>query len=504
MTNCAATTKDLTNAEQEDQNKSLIKYSLILLAIILVRLLFEFNLFYLKTFGSSYELIKAHGVLYAFWTTYCITYFLYFINIFLFLSLIIFFLTGARYQKIFSYLSTLSPVLLTPIIIDSALSSHFDANYLYATRENFWNNLFFWRFSGDATIGMLVEIALIVIIAFRFVWHETGSLCKGLSAVALFDIGVVAYSTPDLFYSRQESLSSSQFVLIHYLCVNLFLTLLTYMSFSSKAKLASIAINCRGLRYATFFSSFLIGTLINAEITGQYPLERSFSGALVIFFTWQCAVIWNDIADINIDRITNRGRPLVIGVVSATDYRMMSYVLCSWVLLFAANTSLHMLGLAFWALIAAAIYSCPPVRLRKNFSGHLVIGTSIFFSFYAGLSINNVPTSAMVVKAYIVGAYLGLLGTILSLAKDLKDLEGDSREGVANLFTLAGKERGKLLFILLYALVLLSSLFILYKQKLEVVSFVILLAYLYYKREKLSYVYISGIAMAFWCYLGAF
>ena len=160
----------------------------------------------------------------------------------------------------------------------------------------------------------------------------------------------------------------------------------------------------------------------------------------------------------------------------------------------------YILLLIILGIFLAIIYSAPPLRLRRNYVGNLLIGISLVISFIVGvLSISDLGI-LFEVKNITYSFILFLLGTVVTFAKDIKDVKSDYKFGIKNFYTIYGKEKGKRIVIFLVFLILNTPAFILKNLVLLPLTFIVSLSacYIYYKKEDEKPVYIvSALLMAF-------
>jgi len=211
----------------------------------------------------------------------------------------------------------------------------------------------------------------------------------------------------------------------------------------------------------------LFGFAHTARQVGRPPLPDNqaelFSllcavGAITLLFVY--AKIINDIYDLTIDRISNKRRPMVEGIISVDAARRLSTVLLAVSGIFAllvCNRSF----ICQWLVIGGLsyLYSTPPARLRRFWPiGHMtlvLIGGSVFV---AGTCIARPDGLLNVGENKTILACLLLAFFFLSQIKDLKDIEGDRQGGVDNIFGCVSHPRG--LALIFYSGFLLMAFFV--------------------------------------------
>ena len=156
-------------------------------------------------------------------------------------------------------------------------------------------------------------------------------------------------------------------------------------------------------------------------------------GSISLLFVY--SKIINDIHDLAIDRISNKGRPLVQGLIGTDEASGLAAILLviSGILAVAVKRDFFCLWLFIWGL--SYVYSSPPFRLRRFWPvSHVVlalIGASVFMSgaCIAGPEVFYTVRAGTDISMCILPAFF-----FLCHIKDLKDIEGDRAAGIWNLF----------------------------------------------------------------------
>lgn len=134
------------------------------------------------------------------------------------------------------------------------------------------------------------------------------------------------------------------------------------------------------------------------------------------------AYLYNDITDMEIDRVNKLNRPLAIGEVSQKDARnlIIPLVIIAFATSLLINFEVFLLTLTYLGL--AFIYSFPHVRLKNKFLlNKVTVGTGTAFSYLiGGAAAGTIPP-----PIYLLASF-GLLATVSgSIVLDLRDTEGD-------------------------------------------------------------------------------
>ncbi len=184
------------------------------------------------------------------------------------------------------------------------------------------------------------------------------------------------------------------------------------------------------------------GLLFTAHQIGNYPkilntpdMLKLISAALSISFLFIYAKLINDVNDLTIDRISNRKRPLVEGLMDKVDASRLSFVAAALSLVMAIPVGRDFFY--FWFLMwgLSYVYSVPPFRFRRFWPlNNLILATIGTAVFMAGASIARPDDFYAALKNKEIIAYILLAFFFLCHLKDLKDIEGDRAGAVSNLF----------------------------------------------------------------------
>jgi len=333
-----------------------------------------------------------------------------------------------------------------------------------------------------------------MIVLFGYVYFKTRNFWKGILFALFVEVFLIVFSTPDLFFGEGMGDYFYNFFLPFYYFIPFLFFLMLSLFIFQKEKSFAILGNMRPLRSLIFVLAVFLGGVVQLLMKENvYPLQL-FLGSLAMFLAWQVAIIVNDIYDVDIDRACNRLRPLVKGTLSVEEYKMAASILFFLSLSFAVLLGIRVLFLIASVLFFAYLYSVPPLRARNNIGGNIIIGISILIAFWVGIYSSG--SGDILAKPIVfLSGLIFLLGMVLTLAKDIKDIEGDKQNGVVNLFTIYGREKGKRItaFLIFVSLMVPAIVY------LDLTIFVFSLAAViyYYKRESIFGIYISGVLVVF-------
>jgi len=151
------------------------------------------------------------------------------------------------------------------------------------------------------------------------------------------------------------------------------------------------------------------------------------------------AIVTNNIADIETDKISNTGRPLIKGTVKQAPYLLAGILCLSYTLILSLLAHRMMFYSIMMISAGYYIYSCKPFRLKRiPFIAKLLIGFNSLVVAVCGF----VLAGGRLIDFPVDWALFILLP--LSLAAnfvDLKDTAGDSQTGIKTLPVIFGERR---------------------------------------------------------------
>jgi 4-hydroxybenzoate polyprenyltransferase len=151
------------------------------------------------------------------------------------------------------------------------------------------------------------------------------------------------------------------------------------------------------------------------------------------------AIVTNNIADIETDKISNITRPLVKGTVERSSY-LMAGILC---LAYALALSFLVHRMMFYSILTISagyfIYSCKPFRLKRiPFLAKLLIGFNSLVVAVCGFVLAGGRLIDFPVEW---GVFIVLPLSLAANFVDLKDTAGDSKTGIKTLPVIFGERR---------------------------------------------------------------
>ncbi|MCX6569649.1 MAG: UbiA family prenyltransferase [Candidatus Aminicenantes bacterium] len=340
-------------------------------------------------------------------------------------------------------------VILPPLL--DRLAFHRPGRYEYSMPGHFLKKaLTFFRNEPGAGKGIFIEIVvlLILVVVYTVLKARSGWRAAG-AGLTLYGIFAVA-GTPRLFLPIPRMSVPGVFESRHILYAGVYLVLLLAIVAAGfglyRLKLLKAVFrDLLSFRSAHFALMAAAGVYFNSGIRRRpFPgLLYGLIAVLLALLVWVVTVLWNNAHDLEIDRITGRSRPLVLGWVTPGEYIRLGRA----VALFSLFTSGLLGAKAFLivglALFSAQAYSAPPLRLRLRLASNLFIGWGSFLMFclgyFAWTTIKEWPLERVPVSVSLI--ILGAL-SLGTLTKDAKDYEGDLKVGARTVFTVLGPEKG--------------------------------------------------------------
>jgi 4-hydroxybenzoate polyprenyltransferase len=184
-----------------------------------------------------------------------------------------------------------------------------------------------------------------------------------------------------------------------------------------------------------FLWGSIVGALLAGHEKGAQPLFATIAGPLAMYLVGLVAYVYNDIRDLDADRINAGHRPLPSGRVSKGQ--AMELVITSGVLALTLSLLLNPLvfAVAAFGIFLAYIYSTPPFSL-KNYA----ISKWVVASLWAGVA--SLGGSLAVSKITGKTLYAAILFTVQGLAcsplADLMDITGDRMAGKKTIAVVLG------------------------------------------------------------------
>lgn len=388
--------------------------------------------------------------------------YIFWLSVFLTVAILAKLFLKLRVVEALKLILVFSPLILIPPLIDPVLTGGEGGHIFYSFEMNTFLYNYLNCFNPFAEIGTVTRgVRIEVLAAFAgsfyvsFYIFRAGLLRSILFAFSIYTTvffygylpAIYKISGIDFYKLSGEAVTgvtrSHKFFFMYLAPSVLIMTAITGLLYkennvSLRSSVFSFLYPSRLLFYILLLG---LGFIFISHQSGLYPgilnhedLMRFISAAISITLLFVYAKILNDIYDIEIDKISNRERPIAKGTVPIESAEQTKNVLLLPSLIFAlaSEVSFIFYWLFIWA--AAYVYSATPFRLRRYYpAGHLIlsaIGVSLFLAGGA-LSRSYEVYSAIHQKEIMLYVFLAFF--FLSNIKDFKDVEGDKAGGVVNI-----------------------------------------------------------------------
>lgn len=398
------------------------------------------------------------------------------------------------------------PVIWLAPIVDIFLSHGrgYKMTYIFDTGSGLIFD--FFTFFGPslavgATYGMRVGIALILIGTGWYLWRESKSIFLtffGIISVYLF--GFLMGSLPGLIYTFShlnsgigtfsDVLSYFEKIIAHSTIAHNTLhdgtssvTSLRFFELGFDKLLSQILFimscffggllfwkmnpqkffvvlkNCRLERVSSYIAILVSGmgfAYINRF--GNPFIWIDLFGIVCILISWislwMYAVHVNDIADIEIDKISNSDRPLIKKELNSEFMQETGYVWLAVALLGSWSVGYYPFFMSLVYIAASYIYSAPPLRLRRfPLVSSFLISVACLATILSGFFFISVQKQIQAFPPLLAVGII-IMVTLAINVKDMKDISGDKADGILTLPILFG-ENGPKVVGLCFALCLL-------------------------------------------------
>ena len=180
-----------------------------------------------------------------------------------------------------------------------------------------------------------------------------------------------------------------------------------------------------------------------------------------VIFAWYATVVFNDIIDQDIDKISNQKRPLITKTISENSYAHIGVFLTifSVILVAMVNTHASLLLIAYHAI--SYIYNTPPLRLKRfPLAATFIAAIASFFIVAIGFIIVT-PEHSLVGFPPHIAILLIIAYTISLPIKDLKDMRGDKENNIHTIPAIFGEKIGRLIIAICIFISFILSIFLL-------------------------------------------
>ena len=175
-------------------------------------------------------------------------------------------------------------------------------------------------------------------------------------------------------------------------------------------------------RVIIFFWGSLVGALLAGSDIGIQPLFPTIAGPVAMYLVGLLAYVYNDIRDIDADRINAGNRPLPSGRV--TKKQAMKLVVGSGVLALILSLLLNpsVFAVVLFGIFLGYVYSTPPFSLKNH-----PVSKWIIASLWAGVASvgGSLAISEITAKTLYAATLFTVQGLACSPLADVMDIAGD-------------------------------------------------------------------------------
>lgn len=366
-------------------------------------------------------------------------------------------------------------LLLLPPVIDFLVTHGRGQDILYLGMREKANplKLFFSFFGNDPgiTLGMRIEIVIALIGIFSYLYIKRKNLLLSLLYTVLaYELIFLYCAFPFmLIFITHAHVPNYSLMMLRFFAFLIFITGLVFLYLVRPIYFLSIAKDLRWLRVSHYSLMLLLGAVWvyhDTPLSFTAILEKNphFIGAFVfailsIFFAALFSIIMNNQIDLDIDRISNPSRPLIVGTIPLKMYNTIGYYSLFFALIYAALSGFKTLFIISLVLATYFLYSVPPIRFKRVFVlSKLVISLNSLVMILLGFILvtdNLIHFPKVFIPIYLIGF------TLAANFIDIKDYAGDKATKIKTLPTVFGLQNAKRLIGLAFLGVYLSFYFLL-------------------------------------------
>ncbi len=380
------------------------------------------------------------------------------------LMIVTYIFTRQRIDKIAKLVFTSFFILLSVSFFDTILSLGVGFDQMYMLPSVHDNILLRWiTFSipfgtTGVTPGMKIESFIIISVFFLYVYAIKKSIIKGIIGsftiyTTIFFWGCMPFAIKYFltFFELPYELTS-QLILNFTLLLMLILGTIVYYLYNKKYPLQLIK-DMDPFRIIHYLLMFVIGIVFGNYVSyASFTLTETnifhwFFAPAAIIFAGLFALVVNALADVNIDKISNPNRSLIDGTIPRDHFIKVGIISFFLACLYASVIDQIAFLIIFLVMGSYFIYSAPPLRLKRVFffSKFWISFNSlilIILGYYFVTGRTDIPYE--IVLAFFIG-FTALINFI-----DIKDYEGDKKEGIKTIPTVLGLKKGKLVIGIIF------------------------------------------------------
>ncbi len=413
-----------------------------------------------------------------------VNYFLYYLIMVLSLGIMLGVLSKQSWMKMISRVTYFLPIIWIVPILDMTFSGGACLSYISSSGWSLVRDIVTF-FTGPLvrcgiSIGLRVEIALISLSLGVYLYKKTRLWWKGvLGAILAFLIVIFHSAIPGLILTIvgtdlpaqiyfQDLFMKSLMGTIHTLGNDvgivryieqiaffmgripwIMIAIVTPIIFwkESPEKFKAWIGNARATRVVYYAVILFAGTALaigrfGGTIPHTFPDVLGYVIALIcVGLSCWLGVVINDLVDQDLDAINAQDRPLVQKTLSPADMQTIGWVIGILIVTGAVLISWNFFVLVVVWQIAYAIYSLPPLQMKRHwiFSSFLVGVAGTSFALAGYFLVASHQSFASISFVYVAMIWFTL--AIMSNTKDFKDVPGDRALGIKTLPATYGTRR---------------------------------------------------------------
>ena len=318
--------------------------------------------------------------------------------------------------------------------------------------------------SGGITPGMRIEIFLALIGAFFYFRFKKIKIIRGLIFTFFVYSFIFCYlSAPFFIIKIFEPLNLkidfsnpfSDFYSFNHLLINFYLFLMFFLLILllflfNKKYFIIILKDIRFFRLIFYESMFFLGLLIgfkNLSFSFNYiNIFYLFFIPISIAFAWIFSVFINNIEDCEIDKISNKERPLIKSLIPLDDYKRFGWLFFGLAFIYALAINFQTFFIILLFIGCYFLYSAPPLRLKRIpvFSKMLISINSLILVLLGFITAITITRLVLEFPISIMVFFLIPFALALNFI-DIKDYEGDKKAGIKTLPVILGLKNSKIL-----------------------------------------------------------
>ena len=328
-----------------------------------------------------------------------------------------------------------------------------------------------------ATIGIRIGIAISFIGLGYLIWHYTKKISKAILGVFLIYFFVFILATlPGLIYTVSSanyipvesseitsffeknilrstishntlregflSVSTTRFLELSFdklmsqilFIISILVSMGLFWKINKEKFIVTVK-NARPERINFYTASLFCGiAYAYINLAGNMPVVIDIFGVICLFIAWTAlwmhAVHLNDIYDLEIDKISNKERPLVNNSLTSGEMTDIGKVWLGIGLIGSWCAGFYPFFMALVYIACSYVYSVPPLRLRRlPLVPSFLIGVACLSTILAGYFFISTNKE---VQSFPIFLSIGIV-VMVTLAinfKDVKDVEGDKANGI--------------------------------------------------------------------------